>query len=153
MKTILKFGGILHVVGKSSCCWKAFSELDEFILHSSQLRCGRYGFFNGFCCWKFKQIAKLKFGKKNQLSPQCVHTWANSTSYTSSHKKRVVYVWRCSYTRGFSWGSRTPSGSHPHVAQFFQEKKILLNKSQTPIFLGCPVAKICWKKNFGSHIR
>ncbi len=27
--------------------------------------------------------AKIGFGRKNQLSPQCVHTWANCTSYTS----------------------------------------------------------------------
>jgi hypothetical protein len=105
----------IGIWGHSWCCWKAFGELDEFILHSSQLRCGRYWFFYGFCSWKFKQIAKLRFGRKNQLSPQCVHTWANSTGYTSCHKERVVYVWRHCYTRGFSWGLRIPSGSHLHV--------------------------------------
>jgi hypothetical protein len=30
-------------------------------------------FLSGFCCWKFKQIAKIGFGRKNQLSPQSVH--------------------------------------------------------------------------------
>jgi len=38
-------------------------------------------------------------------------------------------------------------------AHFSKENKVLLNKSQTPFFLVCPVVKICWKKNFGSHIR
>ncbi len=31
---------------------------------------------------QFKQIAKMGFGRKNQLSPQCAHTWANGTGYT-----------------------------------------------------------------------
>ncbi len=34
------------------------------------------------CEWilllKFKQITKIGLGRKNQLSPQCVHTWANT---------------------------------------------------------------------------
>ncbi len=30
-------------------------------------------FLSGFCCWKFKQIAKFGFGRKNQLSPQCIY--------------------------------------------------------------------------------
>jgi hypothetical protein len=40
-------------------------------------------FVNVFCCWKFKQIEKNGFGKKNQLSLQCVHTWANDICYIS----------------------------------------------------------------------
>ncbi len=40
-------------------------------------------FLNGFCCWKFKKIAKIGFWKKNQLSPECVHTCPNDTGYTS----------------------------------------------------------------------
>jgi hypothetical protein len=32
---------------------------------------------------KFKQIAKIWFGRKILLSSQCVHTWANNTGYTS----------------------------------------------------------------------
>jgi hypothetical protein len=38
---------------------------------------------SGFWCWKFKQIVKVGFGRKSQLSPQCVHTWGNNTSYTN----------------------------------------------------------------------
>jgi hypothetical protein len=26
---------------------------------------------------------KIGFGRKNQLSPQCVHTWVNGTGYTN----------------------------------------------------------------------
>jgi hypothetical protein len=29
----------------------------------------------------FAKIARIGFGRKNQLSPQCVHTWANGTGY------------------------------------------------------------------------
>jgi len=56
--------------GCSCCCWKALSELDliEFISQFSELRCGRYWLLSGFCCWKFKQIAKIGFGRKNQLT-------------------------------------------------------------------------------------
>ncbi len=41
-----------------------------------------------FVCWKFKKIAKIGFGKKNQLSAQCVHTWANDTCYTNIYDFR-----------------------------------------------------------------
>jgi hypothetical protein len=63
--------------------WKALSnsDLNNFISQFSELTCGRYWFLSGFCCWKFKQIAKIGFGRKNQLRTQCVHTWANSTGY------------------------------------------------------------------------
>jgi hypothetical protein len=49
------------------------SDLIEFISQFSELRCARYWFLSGFCCWKFKQIANIGFGRNNQLSPQCVH--------------------------------------------------------------------------------
>jgi hypothetical protein len=58
---------------------------------------------SGIYCWKFKKIAKSGFGRKNQLSPQCVyiakfkffqfegvenkecvHSRANGTCYTSA---------------------------------------------------------------------
>jgi len=29
------------------------------------------------------RIVKIGFGRKNQLNPQCVHAWANDTSYTN----------------------------------------------------------------------
>ncbi len=71
--------------GRSWCSWKALgdSHLIEFISHFAELRCARYWFLSGFCCWKFKQIAKFEFERKNQFSPRCVHTWANNTGYTS----------------------------------------------------------------------
>jgi hypothetical protein len=56
-------------------CWKALSramrsfkpqsDLIKVISQFSKLRCGRCWFFSGFCCWKFKQIAKIVFGRKN----------------------------------------------------------------------------------------
>jgi hypothetical protein len=59
-------------------CWKALGEsnLIEFISQFSELRCGRCWFLSGFCCWKFKQIAKiLDLGRKNRLKPSsmCSH--------------------------------------------------------------------------------
>jgi len=62
------------------CCWKALdkSDLIVFISQFSELRCERYWFLSEFCCiWKSKQIAKIGFGRKIQLSPPCVRTWAN----------------------------------------------------------------------------
>jgi hypothetical protein len=32
------------------------------------------------------KLQKIGFGRKNELSPQCVHTWANNTGYTSHHE-------------------------------------------------------------------
>jgi hypothetical protein len=67
-----------------SCCWKALgnSNLINFISQFSELL-ARYWFLSGFYCRKFKQIAKNWFGRKNLLKFQCVHTWANNTSYIS----------------------------------------------------------------------
>jgi hypothetical protein len=75
----------IKIWGHSWWCWKALDESDliEFISQFSELRCGGYWFLSEFCCWKFKQIAKIGFGRKNQLSPQCVHTWTNGIGYTS----------------------------------------------------------------------
>jgi len=79
----LKLKIVLEFWGLSWCCWKALSESDliEFISQFSELRCERYWFVSGFCCWKFKKIAKIESGKKDQLSPQCVHTWVNGIGY------------------------------------------------------------------------
>jgi len=95
----------IGVWGHSSCCCKAFNKLDlvNFISQFLELKCGRYWFLNKFCCHKFKKIAKIGFGRKTQLSIQCVHitifkfsnfenvkkkknfhTWANNTCYTSN---------------------------------------------------------------------
>ncbi len=49
------------------------SDLIDFISQFSEQRLEKYCFLNEFCCWKFKQIAKIGFGRKNQVSPQCVH--------------------------------------------------------------------------------
>ncbi len=68
--------------------------------------------FSEFCCWKFKQIEKLEFGRKNQCwthnvftflnleifnsenlkNKECVHTWANGTSYISMNEKRISSI-------------------------------------------------------------
>jgi hypothetical protein len=66
----------IRIGGHSWCFWKALGESNsiDFISQFSELRCGRYCFLSGFFCWKFKQITKIGFGRKNQLSPQCVHT-------------------------------------------------------------------------------
>jgi hypothetical protein len=42
-------------------------------------------FLVDFVAENSKKIAKIGFGRKNQLSPQFVHTWANGTGYTSIH--------------------------------------------------------------------
>jgi hypothetical protein len=53
--------------------------------------CERYLFLRDFCCWKFKQIGKkIGFGKENQLSPLCVHTWANGTGYSCSSLNQSI---------------------------------------------------------------
>ncbi len=59
LKSVLEFGGVFGVVGKPLATY-----LLEFISHFSKLKCIRYWFLNGFCCWKFKQIAKIGFGRK-----------------------------------------------------------------------------------------
>jgi hypothetical protein len=51
---------------------------------------------NEFCCWKFKQIAKIEFASKIQLSPQCVHTWANGTGYTSVNENKIAILLKSS---------------------------------------------------------
>ncbi len=51
---------------------------------------------SGFCCWKFKQITKIGFGRKNHLSSQHVHTWADSIGYTSlSMKQGNLFCFVC----------------------------------------------------------
>jgi hypothetical protein len=63
--------------------WVRFNRL---ISQFSELRCGRYYFLRWFCCWKFKQIAKIGFGKQNQLSPQCVHI--------AESKNSILKMWK-----------------------------------------------------------
>jgi hypothetical protein len=99
----------IGIWGCSWCCWKAVDESDliEFISQFSELRCERYWFLNGFCCWKFKQIAKKWVGKEKSaeasMRSHCqisnfsilkmwkkkeeVYIWANKTIYTSKNDK------------------------------------------------------------------
>ncbi len=69
----------------SWCCWKAIRVLNliEFISEISKLRCGNIDFFIRFVVGNSNKLQKIGFEKKNQLSPQCVHTWANGLGYTS----------------------------------------------------------------------
>ncbi len=62
-------------LGHLWCYSKAFNKWDliEFISQFSKPRCGRYWCWNEFYCWNFKKIIKIGFGRKIQLSPQCVH--------------------------------------------------------------------------------
>jgi hypothetical protein len=57
------------------CSWNALgkSDLIDFYFTIFRAKVWRYWFLSGFCCWKFKQFAKTGFGRKSQLSPQCVH--------------------------------------------------------------------------------
>jgi hypothetical protein len=68
----------IGIWGCSLYCWKALGQSDviEFFSHFLELRCKRYWFSNGVCCWKFKQIAKL--GLEGEIS------WAYALGYTSS---------------------------------------------------------------------
>jgi hypothetical protein len=58
LKTIVEFGSVLGVVGKPSMSWNYQS-----LFHNLKL----------------KQIAKIGFGRKNQLSPQYFHAQAQAT--------------------------------------------------------------------------
>ncbi len=79
----IKTENCIEIWGHSCCCWKDLekSEWIDSISQFSELRCWRYYFWSGFCCWKFKHIVKIGFDRKSQLSTQFVHTWATSTCY------------------------------------------------------------------------
>jgi hypothetical protein len=64
--------------------------------------------------WDFvsNKLQKIEFGRKNQLSPQCVHTWANSTGYTSRSYSKRSYVYSSILLRKFHiyiWGVCGPT--------------------------------------------
>jgi len=63
---IIEIENCIEIWAHSWCFWKALSESDviEFISQFSEVRCGRYWFLSGVHCWKFKQIAKIGFGRK-----------------------------------------------------------------------------------------
>ncbi len=91
LKTLLEFGGVLGVVKTLGD-----SDLTEFISQFSELRCERNWFLSRFLFWKIKEIAKFWVWKEIQLSPQCVHTWANGTCDTSlSMKQGSLFCFVC----------------------------------------------------------
>jgi hypothetical protein len=89
---------IFSMKTKQNWNWKSYWNLGVFFMLLESLQQVRFNKFyfkifrakvwkilicDGFCCWKFKQIVKNGFELKNQLNPQCVHTWVNGTNYTS----------------------------------------------------------------------
>jgi hypothetical protein len=88
----IKTENCIKIWGHSCCCWKALDKSDWMESNSqfSELRCGRYYCRSGFCCWKFKHIAKIGFERKSQLSTQFVHTWVIGTCYTSIAERRTT---------------------------------------------------------------
>jgi hypothetical protein len=81
----IKIENSIGIWGCSWCCWKAFNKLDliELISQLLGLRCGRYCFWVDFVARNSKKLQKNWFGRKNQLSLQCIHTWANGIGYIS----------------------------------------------------------------------
>jgi hypothetical protein len=76
----IKTENCLGIWGCSWCCWKALgdSDLIKFISQFSELKCGRYLFFEWILLLKIQtNCKKIGFGRKNLLSPPCVHSWAN----------------------------------------------------------------------------
>jgi hypothetical protein len=45
-----------------------------------------------FVAGNSNKLQKLSLEGKNQLSLQWVHTWANSTGYTSAHSNYTLYL-------------------------------------------------------------
>jgi hypothetical protein len=87
----------IGIWGHSWCCWKALDKLDliEFISQISKQRYEKYFFSKGFYLWKFQQIAKNGFRRKNQLSPRCVDTWVNGIGSTSRRRKKKMHYQIC----------------------------------------------------------
>ncbi len=83
----IKTESCIGIWGCFLCCWKAFSKADltEFISQFPELRCGRYWFLNGFCCWKFKQIAK-NWGWKEK-------SWALNVFTLGPTAQATLSVW------------------------------------------------------------
>jgi len=67
---VLELGSVLGKLLESPW-WVRFNRV--YISQFSELRCGRYWFLSGFCCWKFKQIAKTYVleGKKKIQCWKC----------------------------------------------------------------------------------
>ncbi len=72
----IKTGNCIGIWGCSWCCCKALdkSDLIEFNSQYSELRCvEQIDFRVYFVAANSNKLQKNGFGKKNQLSPQCVH--------------------------------------------------------------------------------
>ncbi len=124
--------------------WESRWQVTFKRVYFTKLRCGRYWFLNEFCCWKLKQIAKVGFRRKNQLSPQmCSHCqilknsilkmWKIKnvstlgpidTYYTSTHDQRGCinigkkWVAKTIMNINFTWPTRCCS-MHPRNPSFF----------------------------------
>ncbi len=68
LRIVWEFGCVLRVIRKLSLSLDLFKFISQF----SELRCGKYWFFGGFCCWKFKQIIK-NWVWKGKISWSCSH--------------------------------------------------------------------------------
>ncbi len=78
-RIVWEFQCVLGIIRKLSLSL----DLIEFISQFSDLRCEKYWFFSGFCCWKFKQILKIGVWKGKSVDHVC--TCANGTCYTSGN--------------------------------------------------------------------
>jgi hypothetical protein len=78
----------IGVCGCSWCCWKARSKSDliEFIFTNFRAKVWKILILEWFFFWKFKQIAKFGFERKNKLNPQCVHM-------IKIWKKIIIILW------------------------------------------------------------
>jgi hypothetical protein len=82
----IKIENNIEIWGCYECCWKAFdewdleSELIEFSSHFLELSVEDIDFWVDSVAENSNKLPKIGFGRKNQLSFQCVHTWANGTS-------------------------------------------------------------------------
>ncbi len=97
----MEFGVFLALL--KSHWWVRFNRIYLTIL---KVKVWKILIFEWILFWKFKKIAKIRFGRKNQLSPhclhitkflkiqflkcekwKCVHTWGNNTSYANENDK------------------------------------------------------------------
>jgi hypothetical protein len=101
----LEFGVFLALL--KSHWWIRFKRFYFTIL---KVKVWKILIFEWICCWKFKKIAKIRFGRKNQLSlllnleifnyeslknERCVHTWTNGASYMSIDDNGLFEVQWC----------------------------------------------------------
>jgi hypothetical protein len=85
----------LKTWGCSWCCCKALgkSDLIEFIPQFSELWCEREcNFGMDFVAGNSNKLQKLGLEAKISVSPQCVHSWANGTGYTSVNENTIAIL-------------------------------------------------------------